>query len=357
MGDIVHSFPAISQIYKHFPQAQIDWVVEEEFSSLPLLHRGIQNIRVTNWRKLKKKQISIGQKFNLWRILKEELRSQNYDLAIDLQGLLKSALVGRKIGASLHGPKKGRDPFASFFYNKHHSVLLEEKNCIKEGYENNIPIQSMHIIPRLMQLCGAALGYKTDINDCDYGVELLHSDKLNNTLITKQNKVFLCHSASKANKELPEKFWQDLISRLITKGYHCILPGHSNNERARAYRLIGVEKNGDSYIGKYCSVLPRLSISSMAQIILKCEAVVSLDTGLAHLATALGVKTISVYLTSNPLIFGCYGTNALNISTETNPKLRQYPGEAKELLPFNSLRLKCLTYPTISSEKVIEHIQ
>ena len=275
LGDIVHTFPAVSQINKHFPQAQIDWAVEEEFSSLPLLHHAVANIRITRWRKWKKQPLAFKSNYAQWRQLKQQLKEQNYDVAIDAQSLLKSALVGKGIGAVLHGFAKGRDPLASLYYDKKHTIIADELG-LHEG----------HKVPLMMKLCATSLGYAADISDCDYGIDLSRlkngKNQIANTSSTKQ-KVFLCHKASQQQKELPDDFWQDLIAVLSASGYQCILPGHSDNERAHAHLLAeGYESN--------CDILPRLSIREIAQVMLNCNAVISLDTGLAHLATALGLQ-------------------------------------------------------------------
>ena len=368
LGDIVHTFPAVSQINKHFPQAQIDWAVEEEFSSLPLLHRAVANIRITRWRKWKNQPLAFKSNYAQWRQLKQKLKEQDYDVAIDAQLLLKSALVGKGIGAVFHGLAKGRDPFASLYYDEKHTITAE-KLGLDDGQQHDerqqssgIPVwrdiprnihRDIHKVPLMMKLCATSLGYAADISDCDYGIDLSRlkskENQITNTSSTKQ-KVFLCHKASQQQKELPDNFWQDLIAVLSARGYQCILPGHSDNERAHAHKLAdGYESN--------CDILPRLSIREIAQVMLSCNAVISLDTGLAHLATALDLRTIAIYLVSDPLIFGCYGNNAINLTVANNPKLKKYSPSQNELFSSASSMLRCEAHPQVTADVVMQHIK
>ena len=361
LGDIVHTFPAVSQINKHFPQAQIDWAVEEEFSSLPLLHHAVTNIRITRWRKWKREPFDVKRNYAQWRRLKQQLKEQNYDVAIDAQSLLKSALVGKGIGAVLHGLAKGRDPFASLYYDKRHTLAVDELWLQQQqNYgmltKGDVPLnmyQDMHKVQLMMKLCAASLGYKANINDCDYGIDLSRlkneENQIANIPSTKQ-KVFLCHKTSKQRKELPVDFWRGLIEVLAASGYQCILPGHSDSERAHAHLLAeGYES--------CCDILPRLSIREIAQVMLNCNAVISLDTGLGHLATALGLRTIAIYLVSDPLIFGCYGNNAINLTVANNPKLKRYLTSKPKLFSYISSMLKCEAHPQVTADVVMQHIK
>ena len=357
LGDIVHAFPAISQIYKHFPQAQIDWAVEEEFSSLPLLHHAVANIRITKWRNWKRQPFAFKYNFAQWRQMKQEIKEQNYDIAIDLQSLLKSALVGTGIGAVLHGLAKGRSSFASFYYDKRYTIAADE---LWLQQQQNYGIltkgdvhQDMHKVQFMMKLCAASLGYKADINDCDYGIDFSRLKKENNQITnissTKQ-KIFLCHKTSKEQKELPVDFWRGLIDVLAASGYQCILPGHRDSERLHAHRLI----EGNESV---CTILPRLNIEEIAQIMLSCNTVISLDTGLGHLATALGLRTIAIYVMSDPLVFGCYGSNAVSLTVADNPKLERYLTSQHELFSYISSMLKCKSYPQVTADVVMQYVK
>ena len=116
MGDIFHTFPAITDLKTQFPDAIVDWVVEEGFKEIVSWHPGVRRaipIGLRRWVKARDRKS--------WRELKafrHELRAEDYDLIIDAQGLLKSILVAKFVNAKvIHGFDKhsAREPLASFF--------------------------------------------------------------------------------------------------------------------------------------------------------------------------------------------------------------------------------------------------
>jgi len=100
MGDVLHNLPVVSDIHKHIPDAHIAWVVEESFSLLPALHPNVNRVipvAMRRWRK------SLWQSRGEMRAACISLRARHYDLALDTQGLLKSALITRCASATRCG--------------------------------------------------------------------------------------------------------------------------------------------------------------------------------------------------------------------------------------------------------------
>jgi heptosyltransferase-1 len=98
MGDVVHAMPVVGDILRRHPQAQIDWLVEAPFAAIAQLHPGIGRVWPMAWRKWRGQLASRAT----WRAmgqLRGGLRSAKYDLVLDLQGLIKSALWARQAGA------------------------------------------------------------------------------------------------------------------------------------------------------------------------------------------------------------------------------------------------------------------
>ncbi|WP_290873670.1 lipopolysaccharide heptosyltransferase I [Aquabacterium sp.] len=144
MGDVVHALPAISDMARAIPGVQIDWVVEKGFSAMPAQHRAVQRVIPLQWRKWRKSLRSAETRAALahWRA---EMRRERYDLVIDLQGLLKSALFA----CFANGPRAGydrhsiREPLASFFYGRTGHVSRE-----------------LHAVDRCRALAAQLLGYR-----------------------------------------------------------------------------------------------------------------------------------------------------------------------------------------------------
>src|SRR5687768_11289000 len=94
LGDVVHNLPVVSDIVAAFPEARIDWVVEEGFAALPALHPAVARtipVAVRRWRKA----WWLSATHREVRAFLKALRSDRYDAVLDTQGLLKSALVAR----------------------------------------------------------------------------------------------------------------------------------------------------------------------------------------------------------------------------------------------------------------------
>lgn len=116
MGDVIHALPALQDIVQHFPDAQIDWLVEESFADIPRLHSHVQQVfmvAVRRWRKHLFKCHTWQQVF----AVKRAVAAQPYDAVIDVQGLVKSAWMSRWARGTRHGydAQSIREPFASRF--------------------------------------------------------------------------------------------------------------------------------------------------------------------------------------------------------------------------------------------------
>src|SRR3989338_3093668 len=119
MGDVIHNLHVVNDISSHFPEAEIDWVVEESFAGIPALHPGVGEIipvAVRRWRK------NLFSRTVLAEIsaFVTRLRSKNYDAVLDTQGLIKSALIPRLGQGARCGfdRQSAREPLAALFYDK-----------------------------------------------------------------------------------------------------------------------------------------------------------------------------------------------------------------------------------------------
>ncbi|MDP1997012.1 MAG: glycosyltransferase family 9 protein, partial [Gallionella sp.] len=119
LGDVLHNLPVVSDIVRHYPNAQIDWVVEESFAALPGLHPAMRNVIPVAVRRWRGKLLSAAT----WREIaafRNKLAAQRYDIAIDTQGLLKSALLMRGANGLRCGFDRdsAREPLAASLYQR-----------------------------------------------------------------------------------------------------------------------------------------------------------------------------------------------------------------------------------------------
>jgi heptosyltransferase-1 len=284
LGDVLHSLPLVTDICKHFPDAHIDWVVEENFAALPMLHSGVKRaipVAIRRWRK------SWWQARGEMRTVCRGLRADRYDIALDTQGLLKSALITRCMRAERCGFAwdSAREPVASLFYDRTYAVA-----------------KNLHAVERNRQLAGQALGY-TPQGMPEYGLTIPDIDL---PWLPAEAYAVLLHATSREDKLWAEPNWIALGKHLHQMGVRALLPWGNEQERLRSERLIS------SIPGAICT--PRVDLNEAAAMLGQARAVIGVDTGFSHFAAALGVPTIGIYTATDPGLTGLYaGSHALNL--------------------------------------------
>lgn len=292
LGDVVHNCPAVSDAARALPGAAIDWVVEEPFAAVARMHYAVRRVipvAVRRWRS----SLFTASTWSEMRAWREKLALERYDVIVDTQSLLKSALIARAAAGTRHGldMASAREWTASGFYQVRHSVP-----------------RGLHAVERNRILTGAALGFEPH-GALNYGMRV--------PVGQTSGYVVLLTMTSRADKLWPEERWIALGRGMRAP---AVLAWGSEEERARAERIAGA-------IGG--TVLARKSIEELAKIFAAARAVVGLDTGLTHLAAALGVPTVGIYCASDPALTGLYGA----------PRAKNIGGPGRAPLAAEVLRL------------------
>ncbi len=285
MGDVIHTLPALTEAKSNHAEIRFDWLVEEGFAEIPAFHPAVNRVIEIALRRWRKK----WYQWQSWRELflsLRQLRKVQYDLIIDLQGLLKSALFAKLARGMTIGfdRSSAREWVASCFYRQSFYVNKQQ-----------------HAIFRIKQLLAESLGYRCH-DAIDYGI---HADFEIIPPSLKEKTVMLIHGTSREEKEWSLKNWQQLASALIQQGYRIVLPWGSDREYHRAQKIAKVDD-------RIC-VLPKMSLRSCAQQLLSVQQVVAVDTGLAHLAAALNCSTVVLYGATNPALIGTIGDRQRHI--------------------------------------------
>ncbi|BCP53389.1 heptosyltransferase I [Kaistia sp. 32K] len=280
LGDVVHTYPAVTDAARAIPGLELDWVVDEAFAPLARLHPAVRNVVALPIRRMKK---SPRETYPEMKQAVSALRGGGYDLLIDAQGLMKSALVGVFSGVKpRHGFGRGsaRESLATWFYQVGHDIPETE-----------------HMVTRIRKLFAASLGYAMPTTEPDAG---LVPDLANTGIRTRSGDgIVLIHGTSWATKTWTVEGWRGVAERCGAAGLGVKLFAHGATETERAAKIAA----GLSHVEK----VPAGGLDSIIPVIANAAGVVTVDTGLGHLAAAFGIPTIGLYGPTNPGLTGLVG--------------------------------------------------
>lgn len=293
MGDVIHNLPVVSDIAHAFPHAAIDWVTESAYVELVKLHPRVRKALPINLRTLKK-QWWKPERWSQLAAHRAALSAQEYDAIIDTQGLVKSAIVAAWANGERYGMSSGsaREPLAAKFYQHRFHIAKNE-----------------HAVMRNRQLAAAALGYRLNV-ETDYGLigkslgsprpEWLPND--NGSSHAAHRYIVFLHATSRPDKQWPTAQWIALGKKLQALGFILVLPWGSATEKQTSDSLAALLAHSIQPI-----VPPAMALTKAATMLAGAAAVVGVDTGLAHLAVALGRPTVGLYMTTSPHLTGLFG--------------------------------------------------
>lgn len=287
MGDVVHAQPVVADILRWQPAAQIDWLVESPFAAIPQLNPGVRRVLPMAWRKWRGRLLQRAT-WQAMSALQADLRSARYELVLDLQGLLKSALWARRAGAPVGGydAASAREPLASRLYARRAAVP-----------------RNLQAVQRCRHLAAALLGYEPPQDAPDFGLQCARLGRGEGDAGTaawqpRAAHAVLIPNASRPEKHWPVDDWAALGRAMRSRGWQPVVLWGSPAEQELAER-IAAQCDGQ--------VPPFLKVGEMAAVLARAEQVVGLDTGFTHLAAALGRPTVGIYCDHEPGLAGITG--------------------------------------------------
>jgi heptosyltransferase-1 len=282
LGDVIHHMPALTEARKARPDATFTWLVEEAFAPLVRLHPAAAQVVPVAWRRWRNSLYAPGTLGEIAGSLRA-IRAPRYDLIVDSQGLLRSAIIARLAHGRRHGYDAAsiREPLAAMFYDVRHSISRD-----------------LHAVQRNRILSGKALGYASQ-GAPDFGL-----DRAALAGAGKRYAVLL-HATARTEKQWPEESWIALGRALGRDGIELVLPWGTEPERLRAERIAA---------GLTGARVPqRASLDAVARLIAGAQFVVGVDTGLLHLAAALGVPLVAIFAGSQPHLTGPVGNGPIAV--------------------------------------------
>jgi heptosyltransferase-1 len=281
LGDVIHHMPALTDAGKARGDATFTWLVEEAFAPLVRLHPAVNDVIPVAWRRWRKSLYAPATIAEITDSLRT-IRARPYEDVVDSQGLLRSAAIARAAHGRRHGYDAAsiREPLASVFYDVRHRVSRD-----------------LHAIERNRILSGLALGYRPQ-GAPDFGLE-----RGPIASVATRYAVFL-HATARSEKQWPESYWIAL-GKAIGGGLESVLPWGTEIERARSVR-IAAQVPGARVPG-------REPLEQVTKLIAGAQYVVGVDTGLLHLAAALGVPLVAIFTGSEPGLTGPVGRGPITV--------------------------------------------
>ena len=278
LGDVVHAMPVVHDILTAHPRALIDWVVEPGFA--PLLRRvdGINEViecALRRWSQAWWKGAVRAE----WRAFRQRLRTHRYDAVLDLQGLTKSALIARLahgVSYGLSNRTDGASHEAPARWLVAHAIRIEPH---------------IHALDRSRELAARALGYRVQ-GPPQFGLRAASVPASGASISGASNSnpptVVFVHGSSRDDKLWPEPAWIELGRRVVAQGWRIALPQAGAVEQARAQRL-------QLAWGERAEVWPPMNLDALVDRMGAAQGVVGVDSGLSHIAVALGLPHVQLY--------------------------------------------------------------
>jgi heptosyltransferase-1 len=296
LGDVVHLLPAVTDLARARPDIEIDWAVEAGFAAIPAMHPAVRRVIPVSLRRLRANPLSPAG----WRELagaRGTLRSGRYDWIVDAQGLLKSVAVGRLAKGPLFG------------YDR---ASIREKAAARFCDVGIAVPRDLHAVERCRRLVAGIFGH-APAGGPDYGIAPPAQAP---DWIPRADYVVGLHASSRRAKRWPDANWHALAGRLAREGIAIVYPGGSPAERG------GASPGG--------LAAPAMTLPEAAALLARSSAVVGVDTGLTHLAVALGSPTVGLYVATKPGLTGLLGgPRAVNLG---GPGAPPSPGDVARVL-------------------------
>lgn len=298
MGDVIHALPAITALRAANPDLEIGWLVEERWAELLCAREGdrmaprspqkplVDWVHVANFKAWRRALLS-DESWRAMKSLRSEVRAMKYDLALDLQGALRSALAGKASGAAIRvGSSQPREKPATMFYTR------------------QVDARGTHVVDQALAIVSEIAGQALQYIDPVFPVDPAAEAWADRTLSQLGNRRFaiLNPGAGWGTKCWPAESYGAVASALPKQGLAVIVNyGPGEEELANAVH----RESGGSALPVKCSVGELIALTRRAALF------VGGDTGPMHLAAALRVPVVALFGPTRPERNGPYATTSI----------------------------------------------
>jgi heptosyltransferase I len=288
MGDVLHAMPAVAALRAQLPECHVGWVIEPRWASLLMADGAaprtstmplVDAVHTANARGWARRPLA-SSTWRAMRGLRRELQAQRYDLAIDLQGAVRSALIGRASGAELVGEAEPRERPARWFFQR------------------RVATRGVHVIEQAAEVVAKATGLELTPMLPPLPVDCAAERRVTALLPDAGALVLLHPGAGWGAKRWPAERYGALAAALRARGY-AVVVNCAPGEEGLAADV--VRSSGGA---------TREIATDMAELIAmtrRCVLVIGGDTGPAHLACALAKPVVGLYGPTDPARNGPWG--------------------------------------------------
>jgi heptosyltransferase I len=270
LGDVVQTIPVVHDILSHCPDAQIDWVVEEAFAQVVQQVAGVRRVIPIAQRRWRKSWWKADTREQMARF-EQTLHEQTYDVALDVQGLVKSSLVMRKARMAPGGIR-------ATYGNKSETCGYEWP--IRFMANKLVPMpKRVHAVQRYRLLAAGVFGYATDVPPA-YDLKLRG--------LEPQKAVLFAHGTTRDDNLWPVAEWLKVGKQLAAEGYEIWIPRVGEREKVFAEDLA-------VRIGGKARVLPPKSLTDLWYTMEQTTGVIGVDSGVSHMAVALNLPHVQIF--------------------------------------------------------------
>jgi heptosyltransferase-1 len=327
MGDVIHTLPTAHALRDVFPNATISWLIEERWADLlcapgtprrgprsdqrPLVD-WVHTVDLKEWRTSLFAARTAERIARVWN----DVRSSHYDLVLDLQGAIRSAILARWSGAAvIFGAAQPRETPASLFYTR------------------PVIVQGSHVVEQNLSIAEAFVGRKLSLP----AVELPRDDAAEGRVTQKLREAsirdfaVLNPGAGWGAKRWPAERYGRVARAVAAEGLRSII-NHGPGEESLA-REVEAASEGTA------SPFP-CSISELIVLTRRAKLFIGGDTGPMHLAAALKVPVVAIFGPTDPARNGPYGTRSVvlrNSGSSTSHARIAQPDQAMLEIPVDAV--------------------
>ena len=306
MGDVIHTLPAAQALRAKFPEAMIGWVVEERWAELlcapgtPLrgprsaqrpLVDWVHPVNLTGWRKSLLTFSTLQQIAKVWN----DVRSARYDVAVDLQGAIRSAVLARWSGARVvYGAAEPRESPASLWYTR---------TAVTRG---------THVVEQTLSVAEAVAKSKLQMPRIELPTDPLTEESVSQDLAEHGvgEYAILNPGAGWGAKRWPAQRYGEVARQVAKDGLRCLVNFGPGEEEL--FQEVNAASGG--------VVRPtKASITGLIALTRRARLFIGGDTGPMHLAAALQVPVVAIFGPTDPARNGPYGTRSIVLRNPASP--------------------------------------